>query len=393
MIRSVLTGLRDVPWEQLTHAYGPATDVPALLEQLAEPDDAAREAALGHLYGNVFHQGTRYQASRFVVPFLIDIACRPGPRRADIVSMISHLAVGYPDEWLSQGFDLDAVRAEQEQYDEDAAEWQSDAVEVYQAVCAQEIQLIELLRDDYEDVQVQTAYALALLPEIAPATVGPLSELVEGQNEARPVASAALALSLLHQRAPFAVGKVIERLRGHESWIVQFAAASLEARPGNPGPLPGWSEGRLLSALSREPDASRTLPWNEGDIPGLAAKTLGRRPLADDTLAAVCAALDTAVGLRAVRLAAVVLAQAFSDEPPSVPEYARDLDPRQRRVVRALQTAAGWRLAGGTFGNFYGVVTASGLPGDQAEIARWLGGADLDSCRPIGLRRRAQGSV
>ena len=50
-------------WPELTHAYGSAEDVPALLAQLNAPDKQTREAALGELFGNIWHQGTVYPAS------------------------------------------------------------------------------------------------------------------------------------------------------------------------------------------------------------------------------------------------------------------------------------------------------------------------------------------
>ena len=51
----MLDGLDDIDWEALTHAYGPAADVPGLLRDLTVP--ARFEAALEALHGNVLHQG------------------------------------------------------------------------------------------------------------------------------------------------------------------------------------------------------------------------------------------------------------------------------------------------------------------------------------------------
>jgi hypothetical protein len=63
-----LERLDDVPWGSLTHAYGAADDVPGLLRELASGDAEAREAALHELHGNVWHQGTVYEATAHVVP-------------------------------------------------------------------------------------------------------------------------------------------------------------------------------------------------------------------------------------------------------------------------------------------------------------------------------------
>lgn len=62
-----LAGLSSVDWASLRHAYGSAADVPDRLRALAAA--GGREQALGALYGNVFHQGSRYEATAPAVPF------------------------------------------------------------------------------------------------------------------------------------------------------------------------------------------------------------------------------------------------------------------------------------------------------------------------------------
>ncbi|MEU8228448.1 hypothetical protein AB0C12_02475 [Actinoplanes sp. NPDC048967] len=55
-------------WQTLTHAYGPAGDVPGLLRSLATGDSAAAD----ELSDLLVHQGSRYPATVAAVPFLID---------------------------------------------------------------------------------------------------------------------------------------------------------------------------------------------------------------------------------------------------------------------------------------------------------------------------------
>ncbi|GAA0221248.1 hypothetical protein GCM10010492_19210 [Saccharothrix mutabilis subsp. mutabilis] len=63
-------------WSTLTHAYGTAEDIPALLDRLAtEPDDAG----WSDLWSALCHQGTTYPASRAALPRLADLAGRPEP--------------------------------------------------------------------------------------------------------------------------------------------------------------------------------------------------------------------------------------------------------------------------------------------------------------------------
>lgn len=53
-------GLDQIPWNELGHAYGDATDIPDLLRQLASADPQTREEAQRTLYTNIYHQGTTY---------------------------------------------------------------------------------------------------------------------------------------------------------------------------------------------------------------------------------------------------------------------------------------------------------------------------------------------
>ena len=66
-------------------------------------DQEQFEQALSSLYGNVFHQGTRYEASPFVVPFLVEMLERPG-RQADLLRYLLALAIGYEETWFPSGF-------------------------------------------------------------------------------------------------------------------------------------------------------------------------------------------------------------------------------------------------------------------------------------------------
>ena len=59
----MLEGLDDIRWHELTHAYGEASDVPALIRDLVSPDQSRREAAYAALFANICHQGgTIYEA-------------------------------------------------------------------------------------------------------------------------------------------------------------------------------------------------------------------------------------------------------------------------------------------------------------------------------------------
>ncbi|WP_433086921.1 hypothetical protein ACQP1P_14510 [Dactylosporangium sp. CA-052675] len=86
----MLTELDAVAWPELTHAYGEADDVPDLLRRLATGD----EEALHALCGNIWHQGTVYEATAPAVPFLIEVLDAPGADAAGVLRLLASIAEG-----------------------------------------------------------------------------------------------------------------------------------------------------------------------------------------------------------------------------------------------------------------------------------------------------------
>jgi hypothetical protein len=93
-------GLDDVPWASLTHAYGPATDVPGLLRLLAHTDPEVRRTADWELNGNVVHQGTTYAATAPACRFLARMAVELPHARFIATTFLAYVA-GLGDEAAS----------------------------------------------------------------------------------------------------------------------------------------------------------------------------------------------------------------------------------------------------------------------------------------------------
>lgn len=70
----LLAGLEEVEWHAVTHAYGPADDVPRLLRLLLSNDPQVRQDGWEDLLNRIWHQGTIYAATAVVVPFMIRLA-------------------------------------------------------------------------------------------------------------------------------------------------------------------------------------------------------------------------------------------------------------------------------------------------------------------------------
>lgn len=85
--------LEQVPWVDMTHAYGSAIDTPGHLIDLLSNDANIRAKAMGALWASICHQGSVYEASCAAVPFLIRIL-REGPLagRPSVLYLLAGLA-------------------------------------------------------------------------------------------------------------------------------------------------------------------------------------------------------------------------------------------------------------------------------------------------------------
>jgi hypothetical protein len=132
----VLEGLDGIPWADLSHAYGPAEDVPGLLRAIASGAPDAVKGAVHELYGNIWHQGTVYEATSHAVPFLARMAAAD-VASGDLAYLLGSIAESTDDAHLTVP---GSARA---------------------AVAAQAGLLIPLLRSPDGPVRTAVAWALA----------------------------------------------------------------------------------------------------------------------------------------------------------------------------------------------------------------------------------------
>lgn len=91
----MFTGIDEVAWASMKHAYGSAEDVPRLLRALASPSPQERERALDGMYGAVHHQGDVYDSTLACIPFLFTLVARAElPDRSGIVELLVSIGGG-----------------------------------------------------------------------------------------------------------------------------------------------------------------------------------------------------------------------------------------------------------------------------------------------------------
>ncbi len=397
-----LSGLRDIDWAGLKHAYGPAADVPDLLDALLSAD---RDEAIYALYGTIFHQGSRYEATAYAVPFLAAMAVDDTvPGRGEILQMLATLAIGYDEGHLPAGVDTETWRAQTariasadrddtlRQFDEWVADSADDRTRrsrefrrmtydfdaqrdraiaelaTYDAVRAQILVLRGLLRDPDADVRAATTYVLGWFPEEAELARPALLDLLAGETNAGVTANAIVAAGLLGAAPPR------ERLTDQVP-AVRWAAAIALARRGDTS---AEVIGELAVCAARQPPQTEpAVLYQDGDLQQYAAASLGKLG-ADAPSTAIAAVLDGLAGATAwtvPAITAVALRLAFG--PPgesagapgeSAAPYT-DLSPLQRRCLHVLAEldAIVWHSV-----DFSNLLRTWGLPEDRATLHRYL---------------------
>ncbi|MDN3294528.1 HEAT repeat domain-containing protein [Streptomyces ficellus] len=151
----MFTGIDEVDWASLGHAYGPADDVPALLRGLASSDPAEREIALDGMYGSVHHQGDVYDSTLACIPFLLELVATPEVQdRGCIIELLT--SIGGID--LGGDDELDELDPDDEEF-EDAANYAMASA----AVAAGADVFLELVGDGDREVRLAAPGALASL--------------------------------------------------------------------------------------------------------------------------------------------------------------------------------------------------------------------------------------
>jgi HEAT repeat protein len=194
----MLESLDKIDWSKLIHAYGSAADVPDVIRDLASPDPATSRDALSELYGNIWHQGSVYEATAYAVPFLVEVLeSAPHAGRAGILHLLQSIAGGSSFLDVHQQLDWYHKQRETSQFRADLEReigWVQAAREaVVQAVPT----YIRCLGDGAADVRTLAGYVLAACKERREEIEPPLRRQIQRETEAGAKASMVLGLGCL----------------------------------------------------------------------------------------------------------------------------------------------------------------------------------------------------
>jgi len=273
----VFEGLDRIPWPDLCHAGGPATDVPGQLRGLRSSDPATRDWASFELLGTVYRQGARWPASPHVVPFLVALVDDSRtPDRAGVARLLRAVALGDRTD-CDLPFDppvafagADAVTADQEArsiaalaaaddgWDSASAlKWDRDA---YLAAGSHTARFARWIADPDTDLAARAAELLAWFP-VTPATVVALIAMPPDPARWQPRSSANLTLAHLPSDVPGMTESLRAQLHATPPPVRLTAAIALAYRLGDQ--LPAAAQEVLAAGPDRvSPLENIVRPWD-----------------------------------------------------------------------------------------------------------------------------------
>lgn len=354
----MLDQLDEVPWEKLTHAYGSASDVPAMLRALAEGDPDA----LSELFGNIWHQGTVYEATAFAVPFLIELLDVDSVDRLGVLELLRSIANGssYPDVHGSCGGDTSEHQAALAR----ELEWVRAA---HIAVEAGVPVYLRLLLHSDESMRVAVAYTLAACRDAKAMIVPALMARIPTELVEEPCACLLLAIGELGGANDEAIRAVLYDQRP----VVSLAAAL--ARVGSSEDASDDAAGVIEAVAPRAMTALNVLPWvtQAGDPLAFVLEQLGDRwPLQVRLLTAWMRDEDAAVRHSAAFATELVMHRWRPATEPLVRELAHRLFDSERdvRYWAASHLAGAGRAARLVVDDLWALVERE-LPSDSSPSA------------------------
>ncbi|RKN22047.1 hypothetical protein D7147_04715 [Micromonospora musae] len=221
-----------VDWDSLEGPYGPASDVPRLLQSLRSPDPGARGEAEEQLEDHLQHQGLVEEPAATAAPYLIDlladqeapdrlVASRllrtildcvelyESPRPASDIPTLRELASQRSDWWLSRSPEWRKHGGYQRPV---THPWHAAA---YEAMRAGVPTYLQVLQDSDPDLRLRMADLLASFPQEW-ATMSPvLAQRLAVETDPAVAAEMCIAAGLAGQPSDGAIVDAVRRWRGN----------------------------------------------------------------------------------------------------------------------------------------------------------------------------------
>ncbi|CAK9087900.1 Uncharacterized protein SCF082_LOCUS45564, partial [Durusdinium trenchii] len=358
----MLRTLDNVDWKSLEHAYGSAEDVPDLIRQLLSQDAKVRSDVMWHLYGNVFHQGTRYPATPYVIPFLIELCSNPDILdRGEILRFWGSLITGYfsVQERPTWGDGTHIYFCGEIQEGDDDDPYSEALHQIYRNSLSAKELLFRLLTDEEVSVRAGAAWVLACLPTLG----DPLIDRLRSQlrREANGWVRAAIAFSLGEIGDSDSLRQILGSDTEHPAARCMAACELARISPRDELIEP------LLGFICEPIAGYDNVPGAGGESTGDAAFSITYLPpeVRQHAVPAICERLEHARSFATMPLVAALLSAAFEQREEPLTRF----NELQRLVLLAMLNAQElWSI-----GNLHWTFQSYGLPHDREECAQLLG--------------------
>ena len=383
----MLENLDSIAWSQLTHAYGAATDVPAQIRNLASANEGERGNALWELYDAIFHEGTRYPATPYAVPFLYELVTAPEtPDRHEIVYLLVSLALGCEESYLPDGLDVANFRGALKESDSQMAPTDQAECDRYgvgprvDLDCYDSVQngvpvLIKLLTDDDARLRRAAIYALAWFPENARQSLPAIRQFLANASDEVEVANALIAYGVLARSSKSAVSESeLRDFLSHASLIIRVAAAIAIARDPLTDDIIEILVASILAAEELQ-IRGEDIRFNEGNLAGYASLVLARggARTRDKIVPALCEALKSVNRHQSLDVTRSLLDLIVGDRTTPIKDMpAGALDPLELSALREIARHGRWKVGGYVFVNYCELVREYGLPDSQESLIEYL---------------------
>jgi hypothetical protein len=340
-----------VEWAKLSHSHGTADEVPARLAALVGPSDGDRAAALEYFWEYMLHQGSRYEASPYIVPFLFEVlenAVFPLPR--ELIDLLLGLAVGYGESFLPFGYDL-----EQEEQRFEEKSWKGlfsydDARSTYYEVHKRADAFTKFLRPECNpDTRLSAGFAVAHFAQSLTGIQGKVSGYIECESDESQLQSLILCFGMLGRYANVKpnISVLTSYLESDCSQTLRVATSiALTTILGSQ--TPDLAVQTLLAALTESWILSSPRDdwrwWNEGDLLGYTALVLRlvEKDRRDELARALCKALAKAEACT-FAIPQTLLDILFPEPKPATGRKVSEFDEVQRASLNALLRTQHWR--------------------------------------------------
>jgi hypothetical protein len=287
----MLEGLDKIDWKKLEHAYGEASDVPQLIRNLASKDPDLRDQALYELYGNIFHQGTRYQATPYAIPFFFELIRQPDtPDKADLIKFTVDLALGYPEAYLPKGpnvedWVIDAEQLKEEAQSEELGDIEEDwlkhidsFIDSYKATLKEISTYYTCLESKDLDIKIMAIFAIAWFREEAKTSIIKMRNLIKKISDEKIIANSLISLSMLGSYLEDKNDEQLFRtyLTESSSLLVKFSAAialvNILEEEVDSAPID-----YILKEIPTIVDLNLSpyeFPWNDGELLGYISEVI-----------------------------------------------------------------------------------------------------------------------